>query len=163
KLAAIARQLDRIEYSQLAGFESGQAVATIAEEIETFWLSERIRANRPSVLDEVRQALGLLDGRLFDVVPRVYRRLGEALREVFPEQSWKVPSFLRFGSWIGGDRDGHPKVTHEVTSDAVRFHQETILRLYAERVDDLWRRLSHSDHFIKPGAAFQESLARDIA
>jgi phosphoenolpyruvate carboxylase len=163
KLAAIARLLDRIEYGQPLPAEREQAKAAIAEEIETYWLSETIRVRRPTVLDEVKQALGLVEGRLLDVVPKVYRKLEEALSKVYPERSWRVPPFLRFGSWIGGDRDGHPKVTHHVTADAVRLQQEAILGYYVERVDDLWRRLSHSDHFVRPGKPFLESLACDAA
>ncbi|WP_422928700.1 phosphoenolpyruvate carboxylase [Singulisphaera sp. PoT] len=163
KLASIARQLDRVEYGQALPIEREQAIAAIAEEVETYWLSEVIRAERPSVLDEVRQGLGLVEARLLDVVPRVYRKLEEALDKVYPGRDWQVPAFLQFGSWIGGDRDGHPHVTHDVTAEAVKLQQETILRFYLTRVQDLWRRLSHSDHFVKHGPAFLESLARDAA
>ncbi len=163
KLAAIARLLDKVEYGLALPSERAQASDAIAEEVETYWLSEVIRANRPSVLDEVRQGVGLVEGRLLDIVPRVYRKLEEALAKVYPERSWKVPAFLQFGSWIGGDRDGHPRVTHDVTAAAVRTQQETILNYYLTRVDDLWRRLSHSDHFVKHGQPFLESLSRDIA
>ena len=163
KLAAIARQLDRVEYGQALPSEREQAIDAITEEVETYWLSEVVRANRPSVLDEVRQGLGLVEGRLLDVVPRVYRKLEQALEKVYPERSWQVPAFLQFGSWIGGDRDGHPRVTHDVTAEAVKLQQETILHFYLTRMDDLWRRLSHSDHFVRHGSAFLESLARDTA
>src|SRR5207302_57385 len=123
-----ARQLDRIEYGHLAESERLEAVAAIAEEVEAFWLSDTIRATRPTVLDEVRQGLGLVGGPLLEVVPRLYRKLEGALARVYPEQAWDVPAFLAFGSWIGGDRDGHPSVTHRVTAEAVRLQQETILR-----------------------------------
>ena len=163
KLNAIAHQLNRIEYCDLLPAERDETVAAIAEEVETIWLSEVIRVSRPTVVDEVRQLLGLVEGRLLDVVPRIYRKLEAALRKVYPEQEWHAPSFLRFGSWIGGDRDGHPSVTHRVTAEAIRLQQETILAHYLERVEDLWRRLSHSDRCAKPGPAFRESLARDVA
>ena len=57
----------------------------------------------------------------------------------------RSPPFLRFGSWIGGDRDGHPGVSAPTTAEAVRLQQESLIRHYLERVDDLWRRLSHSE------------------
>ena len=87
---------------------ASEAVAAIAEEVETLWLSDTIRETRPTVLDEVRQGLGVVEGSLLDVVPRVYRTLEAGLRRVYPGRDWHVPPFLRFGSWIGGDRDGHP-------------------------------------------------------
>lgn len=161
KLGAIAAQLDKIEYGGLAVTGQADAVAAIAEEVEAFWLSDIVRGTRPSVLDEVRQTLGLVEGRLLDVIPRVYRKFDAGLRRVYPGRDWKVPPFLRFGSWIGGDRDGHPNVTHDVTAAAVRLQQEVILRYYKGKVEDLWRRLSHSEEFITVGPAFRESLAKD--
>ena len=71
------------------------------------------------------------------------------------------PAFLRFGSWIGGDRDGNPNVTHDVTREAVRLHQETILRHYIAQVAELGRRLSSFQHFLKPGDELMQSLEVD--
>lgn len=161
KLVAISHQLDRLEYSKLLPREREVAVAAMAAEVETFWLSDTIRANRPTVLHEVQHALDMVESSLLDVVPRVYRELETALSAVYPERRWQVPAFLRFGSWIGGDRDGNPSVTHTVTAQAIRLQQEVLLRHYLGRVDELGRQLSHSGHFVKPGPAFQESLKSD--
>ena len=163
KLASIANELDRIEYGGPTEAERAEAVAAIAEAVETFWLTETVRANRPAVVDEVRQVLGLVEGRLLDVIPKVYRKLEDALNRAYPDREWHVPAFLQFGSWIGGDRDGHPNVTHAVTADAVKLQQVTILKQYLARVEDLGARLSHSDRFVKVGPAFQASLAADAA
>src|SRR5437660_1482434 len=108
KLEAISRQLDRLEYTRLLPTERERAVAAIEEAVETFWLTDTVRADRPSVLDEVRQGLDVVESSLLDVIPRVYRELEAALRRVYPGRTWRVPAFLRFGSWIGGDRDGNP-------------------------------------------------------
>jgi phosphoenolpyruvate carboxylase len=161
KLAAVALQLDRMEYGALTDSERADATAAIAEEVEGLWLSDSVRGERPTVLGEVRQVLGMVEGRLLDVVPRVYRKLDAALGRVYPGRNWHVPPFLRFGSWIGGDRDGHPNVTHDVTAAAVRVQQETILRNYLARIDDLGRRLSHSSGFFAPGPELCESLDAD--
>ncbi len=163
KLTSIARQLDRLEFGQLVPLERERAVAEIAEEVETLWLSDTIREARPTVLDEVRQGLGLVEGSLLEVVPRVYRNLEAGLERVYPGRPWRVPPFLRFGSWIGGDRDGHPGVSADATAEAVQLQQEDLIRHYLGRVDDLWRRLSHSRHLDEPGAAFLASLAGDAA
>ncbi len=152
-----------MEYTRLTPRDRAAAVAAVADEIETFWLTETVRAHRPTVLDEVRQGLDVVEGSLLDVTPRVYRELEEALQSVYPEQAWQVPPFLRFGSWIGGDRDGHPHVTHAVTAEAVRLQQETLLQHYLDRVDELGRQLSHAEKFVKPGPALRESLAADAA
>src|SRR5262245_59540656 len=168
KLAAISQQLDRLEYTQLLPREREEAIGAVAEELETLWLSDTVRGHRPSVLDEVRQGLEVVEGTLFEVVPHVYRELEDALRRVYPESAEgksrkPVPPLLRFGSWIGGDRDGNPNVTHKVTAEAVRLHQSVLLRHYLKLVGKLGRQLSHSQHFVRPRAAFCDSLRRDTA
>jgi phosphoenolpyruvate carboxylase len=163
KLSSIAGRLDQLQAERLVPSEREAAIRAIAEEIETLWLSDLVRTARPTVLDEVRQGLNQVESSLFDVIPRVYRELESGLARVYPERDWKVPPFLAFGSWIGGDRDGHATVTHRVTAEAIKHQRETVLRHYLTLMDDLWRRLSHSDRFVKPGPAFLESLASDAA
>ncbi len=162
KLAAVAQQLDAIEYGLPTPDERDAAIGAIAEEVEALWLTDAVRSARPSVLDEVRQVLGLVETRLLDVVPKVYRKLEAALARVHPGEERPVPAFLKFGSWIGGDRDGHPNVTHTVTADAVRLQQETILGHYLARIEVLGSKLSHSTPFVAAGAALTESLAADL-
>ena len=165
KLAAIARVLDRLGSSRLTPADREEARAAITEEVETCWLTDTVRKARPTVRDEVRQGLGMVEDRLFDVVPQFYRRFEAALKRVYPWHEWKVPPLLRFGTWIGGDRDGHPNVTHDVTAEALRLQQETVLRHYLTRVEDLWRRLSQSDLLIKGGTGepLRASLEHDAA
>ncbi len=162
KLEAISGHLDRMEYKKILASERQECLDAIGEEIETFWLTESVRGCRPSVVEEVRQGLEVVESSLLDVTPRLYREVEAALRRVYPEQDWRVPAFLRFGSWIGGDRDGNPNVTHTATADAVRLQQEMLLRHYLARVDELGRRLSHSARQVKPGRAFWFSLNADI-
>ena len=163
KLEAVSRQLDLMEFTRLTPRDREAAVAAVADEIETFWLTETVRTHRPTVLDEVRQGLDVVESSLLDVTPRLYRELEAALASVYPEHGWQVPPFLHFGSWIGGDRDGHPDVTHSITAEAVRLKQETLLRHYANRVEELGRQLSHCEPFVNPGPAFRESLDADAA
>ncbi len=195
KLEAIGSRLDHLEYGRPLPHERQAALDAIAQELETFWLTDTVRTVRPSVLDEVQQGLEVVEGSLLDVVPRVYRHLEAALRRVYPELEnrtqkadgkWQeatqnqeagdgsvtslspadcllVPSFLRFGSWIGGDRDGNPNVTHAVTPLAVRLQQEVVLRHYLRGVEELGRRLSHSTQFLAAGPALRASLERDAA
>jgi phosphoenolpyruvate carboxylase len=163
KLSSIAQHLDFLEYSAPTPSRRELELGAIAEDIESLWLTETVRGKRPSVLDEVRQVLGLVESRLLEVVPRLYRTLETALAEAWPGRVWRVPAFLRFGSWIGGDRDGHPHVTHDVTAKAIQLHQEVILRHYIQRVEALGARLSHSTPFVEPGPALHASLEADAA
>ncbi len=161
RLNTIDQQMDLLEYGQLLPAEREQAEASIAEEVETYWLSDAIRDSRPHVQDEVVHTLEIVEGSLFDVVPRLYRQLDHGLSRVYPEHRWNVPSFLKFGSWIGGDRDGHPSVTHRVTAEAVVLQQTAVLEHYLIQMEQLWRKLSHSDHFIVASPEFRKSLAAD--
>ena len=163
KLDAIARRFDQLEYVRLVPCERARALDAIAAEIETFWLTDIVRDHRPTVVDEIRQGLGMVCDTLFEIVPHVYRSLEGALARTYPEDGGRVPAFLRFGSWIGGDRDGNPNVTHDVTLDAVRLHQETILRHYLTQVQELGRQLSFSRHFLQPGADLVRSLEVDAS
>jgi phosphoenolpyruvate carboxylase len=154
KLDRVSRLMDRVEGEQSLPRERDAALAGIREEVETFWLTSLVREERPAVLDEVRQGAGMVES-LFDVVPRLYREFEAALGRVFPTPgAAPVPSFLRFGTWIGGDRDGHPRVTHAVTIDAVRLQQEMILRYYLARVEELGGRLSIAESCLPAGATF---------
>ena len=161
KLAAIARELDRMERGDPLPAERAGAIEAIAEAVETLWLSDAIRETRPTVLDEVRHCLNVVEGSLLDVVPRVYRTVEASLRDAYPDREWRAPPFLRFGSWIGGDRDGHPGVSPHATAEAIRLQAETLLRHYMERMDALWWQLSHSDRSLEHGRDLLASIAED--
>ncbi|MGE0535997.1 MAG: phosphoenolpyruvate carboxylase [Pirellulales bacterium] len=160
KLDVIARQLDRLEYRELLPREQEAAVVAIHEEVEGLWLSELVRSKRPTVLDEVRQGLSMV-ACLWDVAPHIYRELETYLRRMADGQTVPVASFLRFGSWTGGDRDGNPNVTHQVTAATIKLQQETILKQYLAKIDELGRRLSHSSLVLPISDEFRAALDRN--
>ncbi|ADG75139.1 Phosphoenolpyruvate carboxylase [Cellulomonas flavigena DSM 20109] len=97
-------------------------------EIDTLWRTSPLRAEKPTVLDEVATVLSIFDATLADVLPTVYRRLDDWLLE--DEAGTTAPTvapFARLGSWIGGDRDGNPNVTAEVTRAAAAMASEHAL------------------------------------
>jgi phosphoenolpyruvate carboxylase len=104
---------------------------------------------------------------LFDAIPELYRRLQGAITRAYGDHpdytGISLPVLVRFGSWIGGDRDGNPNVTAATTRDAFRLQQLTILQAYHERVDQLIAILTHSAQFCSPTPAFLASLERDDA
>ncbi|BDZ52219.1 hypothetical protein GCM10025867_44600 [Frondihabitans sucicola] len=100
----------------------------LLEEIDTLWRTSPIRTTRPTPLDEVRTAMNVFDQTLFEVVPRVYRLLDDRLQGGQAGVNPAVaPAFLRLSSWIGGDRDGNPHVTAEVTRAAAEIAAEHVL------------------------------------
>ena len=95
-------------------------------ELHTLWLTDMLRPRRPTVMEEVARALDFR-GTLWEVVPDLYDQTRRHLRREYGDDALEVPAFLRFGSWIGGDRDGHPGVTAEITADTFLWLRRTAL------------------------------------
>lgn len=108
KLDCLAMCLDRLEYEILLPSEKAEILNSIAEQIETFWVTKSVRDYKPKVIDEVRQVIETVMESLVTIVPRLYRDIECALNKVYPGEVIDIPAFLSFGSWIGGDRDGKP-------------------------------------------------------
>ncbi len=142
--------------------EIEEKLQEILTQIQILWKTDEVRVHKPQVIDEVRQGLYFFRESLFEAVPLVYRFLEKAVRRVYgANHGIRVPSVIRFGSWIGGDRDGNPFVTPETTELAVRMHGELVLEEYLERIRKLRRMLSHSSGFCQPSPALLDSLDAD--
>ena len=132
----------------------------LREEITLLWRTADLRAVAPSPLDEVRTALAFFDETLFGAVPRLLRAADAALDEPLPATGVRarpadaggsgtrpprVPAFLRWASWIGGDRDGNPAVTAEITERTLRIHADHVLRGYEAVATRLAQTVAASD------------------
>ncbi|WP_280769648.1 phosphoenolpyruvate carboxylase [Salipaludibacillus daqingensis] len=117
---------------------------SLANEVTALWQTDELRYRKPTVIDEVKNGLYYFDQTLFDVLPAVHQELEEQLDDYYPGHQWKVPNFLHFGSWIGGDRDGNPFVTPDVTWETLKLQRELALKKYEESIVDLMRRFSQS-------------------
>jgi phosphoenolpyruvate carboxylase len=142
KLARVATALQRLDGGQLTPETRRAVVEGLAEEIASLWLTEETRVRPPTVIDEVRNGLYWIDATLFDLVPRLHRELREALARHGVDAD--PGRFLRFGSWIGGDRDGNPFVTVDVTEQALREGQALAIRLLRRTIDRMHAHLSVS-------------------
>jgi phosphoenolpyruvate carboxylase len=133
----------------------------LAAEVELLWQTDRVSRRRPTVLDEVRNTLYYVETVLFDVVPRLCQELDERLREQYGLALPPDAAPVRFGSWVGGDRDGNPFVTPAVTIEALRLHKSVLLRRYLAEVDRVGRRLSQSLRFVAVTPDLERSLDAD--
>src|SRR5690606_20477534 len=106
-------------------------------EVLILWQTDELRDRKPTVTDEVRKGLYYFDETLFEVLPNVYAELERSLTKYYPGEAWHIPTFLKFGSWIGGDRDGNPSVTPEVTWNTLLMHRELVLKKYEEALNNL--------------------------
>ncbi len=118
--------------------EREELLRRLRAELTTLWQTDLTRVQRPSVMDEVENGLSFFVRTLWWLTPRLYRDVQEALRAAYPELGDALPIFLRFGSWIGGDRDGNPRVTAEVTAQTLRRHRQTALSLHLQQARDLF-------------------------
>ena len=160
KLRRVADMVAR-QSAGLAPSEAAEAERAVTEEIVGLWQSDEVRIIRPTVIDEVKNGLYYFDAGLFDLIPLLYRDLERALREHYPEHPWRVPALLRFGSWMGGDRDGNPFVTPEVTIETVRLLRVAGLRHQISAIEELSHRLGQSIRQVAIGAELQHSLDDD--
>ena len=104
----------------------------IRAEITSLWQTDEVRSRRPTVYDEIKMGLDYYDVSIFATLPTLFREIAEALRAAYglEIEAHMLPQVLRFGSWIGGDRDGNPFVTPEVTRDAIQLARGHLLLYY---------------------------------
>ncbi|MBI3968710.1 MAG: phosphoenolpyruvate carboxylase [Chloroflexi bacterium] len=133
----------------------------IREAATLLWQTSEVRGDRPTPLDEVRTALSFFEISLLDVIPRLYRALETALATHYPGESFDLPPFLRFHSWVGSDRDGHPGVTAAVTLATARLHRRLALQRYLADVEGLTQLLSISSQQAGWSPDLQLSLLDD--
>ncbi len=174
----VRRLLDLFDDPLITPDEDADVRRRLREEITLLWHTADLRTARPSPLDEVRSALAIFDDVLFTVVPRFQRAADRAL-DPAPSSGRsdpgavaadagrsgtrrpEVPAILRFGSWIGADRDGHPGVTADVTLQAARLQIEHLLRGYEAVATRLMGALAARIPADRLDRAIDSQLARD--
>ncbi|MBD7918100.1 phosphoenolpyruvate carboxylase [Cellulomonas sp. Sa3CUA2] len=132
---AVSRSIRRVaelvaerDTLNIGGTSLAENERRLLAEIDTLWRTSPLRAEKPTVLDEVATVLSIFDATLADVLPTVYRRLDDwLLEDAAGTTTPAVSPFARLGSWIGGDRDGNPNVTAEVTRAAAAMASEHAL------------------------------------
>jgi phosphoenolpyruvate carboxylase len=139
RLADLLEQRDRV---QLSPVEENDVLAGLRREIESMWLTEEVRRQRPTPVDEARGGLVIFEQTLWMALPRFLRRLDTALVTYTGEGLPLSAAPIRFGSWMGGDRDGNPNVTPEVTRQVCLLARWMAADLYAKEVDALRSELS---------------------
>src|SRR6185437_320119 len=120
-------------------------------EITALWQTDEVRQARPTVRDEVRMALDYYDASLFDTLPVLYSEVASALAsefEIDEPSPADLPELVTFGSWIGGDRDGNPFVTPEVTRQALTLARELLFTHYRARLQNIFDQLASSTRIV---------------
>jgi phosphoenolpyruvate carboxylase len=158
---------EELEISRLSRIQKTAIYNKLERNIRILFETNEVRINKLDVIDEVTNGLYYFRECLFSAVPETYRYLENAIQRTYGSNPQtgdiRVPSFIQFGSWIGGDRDGNPFVKPETTVTAVRLQSREILREYYGRIRQLQKILTLSTEFCQPSTAFLKSLERDEA
>ncbi len=152
RISELLEKLDRIPVPA-AGLDALEE--DMVAEITALWQTDDVRVARPTVRDEIRMALDYYEASLFDTLPVLYTEVASALEQEYPaevkgEEKLAAPSLatlprlIRFGSWIGGDRDGNPFVDAATTRDALATARSLLFRHYRERLQVLFDQLGSS-------------------
>ncbi len=159
KRRRIAQQLERLDRLPLTAEEAEDCENNIRAEVTSLWQTDEVRMAKPTVDDEIRMGLRYFRLSLFDALHKVYAEIVESFRDVYglDLDANTLPTLVRFGSWIGGDRDGNPLVKPDCIRDALEMARSLILREYLYAIETLSDHLSSS---LRQTGVSEELLSR---
>jgi len=114
----------------------------IYTEITVIWKTDELKRSKPSPLDEAKWGLAVIEDSLWDTIPKVYKRLNDIFRKNLGKDLPRGYNPIQFGSWMGGDRDGNPNVTADVTKKVILFSRWQAAKLYEKELTKLIQDLS---------------------
>jgi phosphoenolpyruvate carboxylase len=161
RVSGLLVELDDV---RLGASEHDEVRRRLYEEIDLLWRTAQRRHTQMDPLDEVRTAMAAFDETIFRVVPVIYRVLDTALsQDTEPGEARPRPprarAYLRFGSWIGGDRDGNPFVTAQITREAIMIQADHVLRALENACTRIGRQLTVAQATTPASAALTRVLA----
>jgi phosphoenolpyruvate carboxylase len=158
----IADEVMELDNPSLTYREREKLREKLLNEVLTLWQTDELRDRKPTVIDEVRNGMYFFHETLFDVLPDVYDELERCLQKYYPEEQWHVPTYLRFGSWIGGDRDGNPSVTANITWRTLNMQRNLVIYKYENIIRELMRQMSFSTTIIDVTDELTASIDADV-
>ncbi|HVT21453.1 MAG TPA: phosphoenolpyruvate carboxylase [Mycobacteriales bacterium] len=156
----IADELDRSDDPRVGDSERRDADRRLREEIATLWRTALLRGQKLDPLDEVRATMAVFDETFFRLVPRLYRATEAALGNNGTAPA-VTPAFLRLGSWVGGDRDGNPHVTADITRETLEIQADHVLRALETAAIRIGRSLSQDAALAPPSRQLAAALDAD--
>ncbi|MFZ4529088.1 MAG: phosphoenolpyruvate carboxylase [Undibacterium curvum] len=146
----ITRLLDERDRMQLTPEESAANEEALGRAVLTLWQTRMLRTSKLSVLDEVENGLSFYDYTFLRELPQLYAGLEDLLADKDPAfRQQELPSFMKMGSWIGGDRDGNPFVTASVLEKTMAMQATRAFRFYLDELHTLGSQLSMATLLVK--------------
>lgn len=161
KLRRMRQAVEELDRADLLPRQRQRLQQRLHAELSILWQTDFLRPQRPTVLEEVERGLSIMP-RLWEVVPEVYQALRGSLRSAYPGYEFRIPAFLRFGSWMGGDRDGNPHVTAEVTAQTLTWLREAAVGYHLACAKQMYDFLSISVREIDTEHSLQQGLAKAV-
>lgn len=146
KIQRLLKERDRI---QLTPNELRHNEEDLRSAIQTLWQTRVLRSVRLTVQDEIENGLIYYHYTFLKQIPYIYAKIEDILERHMDKAVPRIASFLRIGSWIGGDRDGNPFVTHQIMLHAAERHSALILDHYIEEVERIGQTMSLTERLIK--------------
>jgi phosphoenolpyruvate carboxylase len=169
KRRRISDLLEQLDQFATPPAEIASLERDLLAEITALWQTDDVRDARPTVRDEIRMGLDYYDASLFGTIPVLYAEIAAALDAEFPgsteaaTQLTALPTLIRFGSWIGGDRDGNPFVTATTTSDSLAMARNLLRDFYLQQLQIVFEQLASSQQQAGISGALKERLSGYLA
>ncbi len=160
KRRRIGETLESLNQIPLPDEELAAKEQAILAEITALWQTDEVRSYRPTVQDEIKLGLDYYDIAIFDTLPQLFEEIAGAFRDEYGTEVEPnaLPQVVRFGSWIGGDRDGNPYVTPAVTWEAIGMARRKLIEHYSARVQLIVDLLTPSVQRVGISSALRQKL-----
>ena len=155
KIYLLLRELELPRYTER---ERNALMGDLSDQIELIFLTGELQLEKSTVVREVSWALHFFDEALFEMLPELLDSLETSLADYFPDANFEAPPFFQFGCWVGGDRDGNPFVTHDVTRTTLKRNARASMRRFRARISDLGKWLSITERVLPTPVAFRKEL-----
>ena len=162
KFRRISSLLGDYDSPVLSADEKKVVEGEIHAELDGLWQTEEVPPYKLTPLDEARNIHYYFREIIFGALVRIYDRFERKIGENYGVSDIKLPPFLRFGSWVGGDRDGNPFITHLITKEVLESQKALALEKHIEKMERLKRQLSSSVKLVPVSPELAASITEEV-
>ena len=140
--------------------EEQEIYVQLKSEVTLLWQSNEIRFHKITVKDEIQRGMFFFANILYDQIGKFYDNLNKNLRKIYGN-NFVSPALIKFGTWMGGDRDGHPYVTTDISKETLQNNKRQIISLYMKELEELYNFLSSSSNIIPVSKELAKTIKKD--